>query len=686
MSYTQFTNFMNRCLGNIPLDDMEKLWKIYQEKIEEEEIYNDLQPNENHLLNQLIFAYPYAKDLSLEDYIELINIMIVTYNEVYFYQLTYFDSVWIGKTRESLENLFSSFHISSDDNDTFFKCFQAYVNELIDRRIQDYYGEDHIEEVYKKEIPNVISPTLTSSEQQEYVDECMDLYHKLCDITEHRIPKYVIKNSALLSYNNDFDLSKDQKLSLALGLCQMKNLSTCREVSEYLLDIYSNENQEKIYKNEYFCYGVLQCLDWKDDWNLETVSSDFFKGMAYFRDFEEDKLFVVAQNINDAWHDFSIKTMTSDFQLGLLYQGYQVFLKNDLLDGSQKSNKENILWYAGIQEYVQENIEFEIEIAQNIYHELMLNPTLEQDISKSEDTVKQSILSSYGFLCGDISYEQRRDLVVAMLYVKEQIAPFLQKKLSDTEIDNMIEDTIDSYKKSNFLNSQYKNKEVEKYIYETIQNYDSSYYIEKTEQDLFEQIDILVQSVCANEEERKNERSKVDKIYKQFLCICEETGWDLTKEQIQQALYHSYTYLLIKKGKLLDYSSRFNLTYGFLCSIYASSNLHILSEAVHRIAKGDSVQDVYFIYGMIVQALMDYNYEDEVLSLNETIQSGIDYSINHDEVTNVIWDIAKNLDDYTHDLMHPVKEIDFIKGIIYGTYDKKLKPSKQFVKNYINLN
>ncbi len=674
MIYTEFVNTISRHFVDISLDHTIKLWEIYQEKLRttEENLYeyNEI------LLEQMIHAYPYLMDSNTDIYMEILDHMMVIYKEIYFYPLTYFDDQAIKKTKAEVESILSIFQISSNHEVLFFDCLQTYIDKIFSRRRSNYMEEDQIKQVYENELSYTITQSLTSEERQNYIDLWMKMYDELSKRLSD-VPKYVIKNAILHAYDNQFNITYENRFSLAFGLCQMKNISSYEEAICYFEKIYKNKEYTMI-QNKYFCYGVLECLDWTNSDYFKSSSSDFMKGATYFKDYEEiDKLLVIAENVNDAWQDLSIKQVTSDFQAGLLYQAYQLLLKEELLE---EDIQEDTTWYEKIYELVYKNIDTEIEVAKKIYQELMSNPTITLDLQNCDAIVKQKIITSYEILNGNVSYEERRNLVVASLYSETQMNMF--STLSFEGLEEIAQVMIECYKQSNFLNGRYKNKQVESYLYDLVQNYHTIYSNPQIEQDIFDEIDLLVQSVCKTREEMNAEIKMIDEIYEKLYLIMKDTTWNITKRDILQALSNSYTTILLKDGKLLDYSHRFNLTLGFLCARYTSSSIHELSRAIERIVVGDPVQDVYFIYGMIVEALEDYQYEED-FELNEVIQAGMDYSIDPEDM-NIIWTIAESLSDYTHDAMQPKKEVDFIKGIIYGTYKKGLQPTKTLVKEYLN--
>lgn len=330
MTKAAFKNLLETKIDNITPQDIDLLWESYVT------IYAELNLIESsrtlYIMDILIFSYPYLHTLSKNEHMGLLYTLCSLHTDIYFRSPYDYSDEKIEDTKRQINESIESGLVPTSSNKVIKQVCKKYVNQEIDKCIKSYYDEDNIEDFYFEATNNMMDYSLSYDDQETLENECMEIYERLTSIYPE-IPNHLIKNSVLDSYDYfEFnEIPYQYRFNFILGLCKQTFINNIFDVNDCLIKHFKDSKINAAYKDEYFCYGILCCLDLLKTPRFTSLKEDFKRGQEYFTDDDgENKLYTLAVNINDYWHDAFKKEHTSEFQLGLLSKGHMVYLQDEL--------------------------------------------------------------------------------------------------------------------------------------------------------------------------------------------------------------------------------------------------------------------------------------------------------------------------------------------------------------------
>lgn len=691
MSYNEFITFIYSIFGNISEEECEKLWQVYENAKDNEEIKTIGQ--EEVLKENLIYIYQHLKKLDVISYDKLLYGLNDLYSLISTLILLNYDEEIFPQTYQLIEKELQDIIKDSVFTEEMKKICQNYVNEKIEYCKKEYYRVDNVRDSFYQAISINITRNFPSSIVDQILSNCMQIYHRLIciDILDN-VPNYVIKSAIISTFNdeNDLLLSYQQRFNMSLGLSHMKLINTFEEANDYLMRFFENDMIQDCYKDVYLCFGILNCIDW-DEYSIEEKQNcDFLKGEKYFKEEEfSDKIYETARNIYDFWCDDEIKEHTSDFQLGILSRGS--FLYNVFSNDETVYVQDN--FYTTLCQLIDyDNIECELKIVDNLIEELIRLNETKKELKNPEEMIKESILSSYQFLSGDVRYEERRNSTLAFLYVGTMYNEYINKGFTMEEFVADIEFLKENYVDSKFLGGIYQDSKILDYIENTIENmrYDinnASSYAEDLQKNLYS----VFLSSCETKEELEKEKEVANKLCQNIVEVISKIDIPFSKEDGIESIYNSYFILPNDHGKLLSYDERLSFIEGNLLSKYMSNDISRLSLEIYNIFAYNKLttfkRDCYFLYGLLLSILEKYELKVQKDNVSYPVWLGMNY-INVSLEEDLIMNIVHNIIEYYYDDMQKEKSSEFIEGIIYGVFaffnEKEEEYTKQNVKKILN--
>ncbi len=315
-----FVKKMRQNFNEISEENIKMLWKFYQ-------------THYGMTLDSIISIYDGAE---INTYTHLQKIWHTLSNaqiKIEDYQTNIFDAWSLEELEEMVRNHVKIYGSMGKLTTSEQKYVKQYIKKALISKYYGYlYAQDHVYEWFYLELKNYVD----SSNKNLYLQNvtlCEYLFDnmiKLYKEREEEVDPDLIKEKILISYDEISDLTLDyqDRFNYVLGEC-LPSQNTILDISKFILDFYQDSQIPSIYKNDYLIYGYFYNYDlYADDsyFDQEQMKEGYD---YYLNDYRDDKVKLLAENIDDYLHDEMKPNKDVQFLTGVLLAGVELYNYGD---------------------------------------------------------------------------------------------------------------------------------------------------------------------------------------------------------------------------------------------------------------------------------------------------------------------------------------------------------------------
>lgn len=315
-----FVKKMRQNFNEISEENIKMLWKFYQ-------------THYGMTLDSIISIYDGAEINTYNHLQKIWHTLSNAQIKIEDYQTNIFDAWSLEELEEMVRNHVKIYGSMGKLTTSEQKYVKQYIKKALISKYYGYlYAQDHVYEWFYLELKNYVD----SSNKNLYLQNvtlCEYLFDnmiKLYKEREEEVDPDLIKEKILISYDEISDLTLDyqDRFNYVLGEC-LPSQNTILDISKFILDFYQDSQIPSIYKNDYLIYGYFYNYDlYADDsyFDQEQMKEGYD---YYLNDYRDDKVKLLAENIDDYLHDEMKPNKDVQFLTGVLLAGVELYNYGD---------------------------------------------------------------------------------------------------------------------------------------------------------------------------------------------------------------------------------------------------------------------------------------------------------------------------------------------------------------------